>query len=170
MAPRSRQGDAVHDQGHTDAIQLGVTRAGHLELLEGLRAELVGRRRPKQAHGLLKMSKSDALRRVGLKGAVAVIVPVPEVEVVEGLHHGAQEGFTTAAAERRAAQELHAARIRGEPGLVLITGRGWGNKAQKPVLRQHMETWLLGPEGRRHGVRRLRITAKGGALEVELGG
>ncbi len=69
---------------------------------------------------------------------------------------------------RRLAQELHAARVRGEAELVVITGRGLGNLAQKPVLRPRVEAWLRGPEGRRLGVRGAQRVAKGGALLVRL--
>ena len=70
---------------------------------------------------------------------------------------------------RRLAQELHAVRVRGAPGLLVITGRGWGNLEQKPVLRKKVEGWLRGPDGRGYGVRDVRVVAKGGALEVHLG-
>ena len=69
---------------------------------------------------------------------------------------------------RRVAQELHALRVRGGTSLLVVTGRGWGNLAQKPVLLPKVEAWLVGPEGRRLGVKRVAVTAKGGALEVFL--
>lgn len=78
-------------------------------------------------------------------------------------------GLTTAQAERRALQELHAARVRREERVVLITGRGYGNRLQEPVLRRHLEAWLGGPDAQRLGVRSFRVTARGGALEVSLG-
>jgi DNA-nicking Smr family endonuclease len=77
-------------------------------------------------------------------------------------------GFRPAQAERRLAQAIHAARVRGEPGLRVVTGRGWGNLAQEPLLRRRLEAWLAGPEGRRLGVRRVVIAAKGGALDLEI--
>ena len=79
-------------------------------------------------------------------------------------------GHRPEAALRRLAQELHAARVRGERRLRIVTGRGWGNRTQTPVLRPQVETWLRGPEGRRLGVRAFRVVAKGGALELDLEG
>ena len=77
-------------------------------------------------------------------------------------------GLRPEQALRRLAQELHAARVRGEEELLVITGRGWGNAEQKPVLRRRVEEWLRGPEGRRLGVREACVTSKGGALRVLL--
>jgi DNA-nicking Smr family endonuclease len=85
--------------------------------------------------------------------------PLPEVD----LH-----GLRPEAALRRLEQELHAARVRGAPGLVVITGRGLGNLAQEPVLRPRVEAWLRGPDGARFGVRDFRQIHRGGALEVRL--
>lgn len=70
---------------------------------------------------------------------------------------------------RRLAQALHTARVRGEPRLRVITGRGWGNRKQQPVLRQQVEQWLRGPEGQRSGARRWSVVSQGGALDIELG-
>ncbi len=67
------------------------------------------------------------------------------------------------------AQELHTARVRGEAALRLVTGRGWGNLRQQPVLRPQVEEWLRGPEARALGVRGHAVVAKGGALDVRLG-
>lgn len=69
---------------------------------------------------------------------------------------------------RRLGQELHACRLRRMRSLLVITGRGWGNLAQKPVLRPRVEEWLRGPDGQRAGVERIEITALGGALIVWL--
>jgi DNA-nicking Smr family endonuclease len=69
---------------------------------------------------------------------------------------------------RALAQALHAARVRRADSLHVITGRGWGNLAQEPILRRRVEAWLKGPDGRRLGVRAVRVTAKGGALDVDL--
>jgi len=69
---------------------------------------------------------------------------------------------------RRLGQELHACRLRRMKSLLVITGRGWGNLAQKPVLRPRVEEWLRGPDGQRLGVLRIEITAQGGALIVWL--
>jgi DNA-nicking Smr family endonuclease len=76
--------------------------------------------------------------------------------------------LTRAEAERRLARELHAARVRGVRRLLVITGRGWGNRTQEPVLRDHIEGWLAGPEGARNGVRSVRRVRRDGALEVTL--
>ena len=70
---------------------------------------------------------------------------------------------------RKLAQGLHAARVRGERRVLVITGRGWGNIRQEPILRPRVEAWLKGPDGRRFGVLGFTVTAKGGALEVDLG-
>ena len=84
---------------------------------------------------------------------------VPEVD----LH-----GRRPADAERYAALQLHAARVRGDRRVVIVTGRGWGNAQREPVLRTRIERWLAGTEARRLGVRGFRRVAKGGALEVDL--
>jgi len=78
-------------------------------------------------------------------------------------------GLPPEQALRRLAQELHAARVRGARSVLVITGRGWGNLAQKPILRGIVEAWLRGPEAQRLGVRSSRVVAKGGALDVALG-
>ena len=78
-------------------------------------------------------------------------------------------GLRPEEALRRLSQALHAARVGRASRLLVITGRGWGNLRQEPVLRPRVEAWLEGPEGRRQGVRAFRVVAKGGALEVELG-
>jgi DNA-nicking Smr family endonuclease len=78
-------------------------------------------------------------------------------------------GLAPDQALRRLEQALHTARVRGEKQLHVITGRGWGNREQKPVLRMKVEAWLQGPEGRSRGVSRVSVVQKGGALDVELG-
>ena len=78
-------------------------------------------------------------------------------------------GLRPSDAMRRLAQELHAARVRGHEVLRVITGRGWGNLEQKPILRGHIEGWLKSPEARALGVRSFEVVAKGGALDVRLG-
>ncbi|MEM7309802.1 MAG: Smr/MutS family protein [Planctomycetota bacterium] len=78
-------------------------------------------------------------------------------------------GLTPDQALRRVAQGLHAARVRGSRSVRVITGRGWGNRTQTPILRKQVEAWLRGPDGKRMGVRNVRIGAKGGALDVDLG-
>lgn len=89
--------------------------------------------------------------------------PSDEIDTVD-LH-----GLTVERALRRVAQELHAARVRGRTRLLLVTGAGWGNPDQKPVLRPRVEAWLRGPEGRAAGVKDVRRAHKDGALEVLLG-
>ena len=69
---------------------------------------------------------------------------------------------------RRLRQELHAARVRGLERVLVITGRGWGNLEQAPVLRTEVEAWLRGPEARGLGVAGFERTAKGGALLLRL--
>jgi len=88
--------------------------------------------------------------------------PQPAAEI--DLH-----GLRVDQALRRLGQELHACRQRREGRLRVITGRGWGNITQTPVLRHSVETWLKGPEGRRHGVSGFEVVSRGGALDVRLG-
>ena len=77
-------------------------------------------------------------------------------------------GLRPDAALRRVAQEIHAARVRRMSTLKIITGRGWGNLLQQPVLRPKVEQWLQGPEGRRAGVVGFEVADEGGSLVVEL--
>ena len=49
---------------------------------------------------------------------------------------------------RRLAQGIHACRVRRVDRLRIITGRGWGNLRQQPILRPRVEQWLAGPDGR----------------------
>jgi len=77
-------------------------------------------------------------------------------------------GLTVAQALRRVAQELHAARVRGLARVIVITGAGWGNRDQKPVLRPELEAWLRGPAGRAAGVKDVQRTRGDGALELTL--
>lgn len=72
------------------------------------------------------------------------------------------------AALRRLAQELHACRLRGSGEVLVITGRGWGNREQLPILRGKVETWLRGEPGQRAGVLGFEQRARGGALLVRL--
>jgi DNA-nicking Smr family endonuclease len=69
---------------------------------------------------------------------------------------------------RRLSQALHAARVAGAAELSVITGRGWGNRAQEPVLRRKAEAYLRGPEAKRFGVRGVQIESQGGSLRVSL--
>ena len=59
--------------------------------------------------------------------------------------------------------------MRGEGRLVLVTGRGWGNARQEPVLRRQVEQWLQSAPARALGVQGHSVVSKGGALEVRLG-
>lgn len=77
-------------------------------------------------------------------------------------------GLTVAQALRRVAQALHTARVRRLARLLVITGAGWGNADNKPVLRPALETWLRGPEGRALGVKDVQRVHRGGALELRL--
>lgn len=66
-------------------------------------------------------------------------------------------------------RELHSCAARGIDRLLVITGRGAGNRQQMPVLAPAVRRWLTGPEGRRLGVRAVEPRHKGGALFVLLG-
>jgi DNA-nicking Smr family endonuclease len=85
--------------------------------------------------------------------------PLPEVD----LH-----GLRPDDALRRVAREIHASRVRRMDRLKIITGRGWGNLRQEPILRPKVERWLLGPEGRRAGVIGFEVADDGGSLVVEI--
>lgn len=85
--------------------------------------------------------------------------PLPSID----LHR-----MTAADATRALALELHAARVRGIERVVAITGRGYGNRLQEPVLRTKVEAWLGGDEAKRLGVRGYRRVHRDGALEIEL--
>ena len=69
---------------------------------------------------------------------------------------------------RRVAQEIHACRVKLRHSLKIITGRGWGNLKQQPILRPKVERWLQGPDGRRLGVVRFEVADSGGSLIVHL--
>lgn len=88
--------------------------------------------------------------------------PDPPTHVID-LH-----GLDPTSALRKLARELHTARLRGPRKVLVVTGRGWGNRLQKPVLRPRVERWLAGPEGRRAGVEAFRAVRSGGALELDL--
>jgi DNA-nicking Smr family endonuclease len=79
-------------------------------------------------------------------------------------------GLTGEQALRRVAQALHAARVRGHARILVVTGAGWGNAQQQPILRTKVEAWLRGPEARALGVKDVQRVHKGGALDVRLGG
>jgi DNA-nicking Smr family endonuclease len=76
--------------------------------------------------------------------------------------------LTTAEAGRALRRALHAARVRGEAGLVAITGRGFGNREQVPVLRTYVERWLATDEARALGVLRFTRVHRDGAIEIAL--
>ncbi len=78
-------------------------------------------------------------------------------------------GLSPAQALSRLQQGLHEARVLGAGDLLVITGLGWGNPGQEPILRSRVEAWLKGPEGRRAGVRSFQRVSRGGALELRLG-
>ncbi|MCK6448785.1 MAG: Smr/MutS family protein [Planctomycetes bacterium] len=75
---------------------------------------------------------------------------------------------TWAEAERLVRHALHTWRLQGVENAVLVTGRGWGNARQEPVLRTKLERWLETPDARALGVRQWRRVARDGALEVSL--
>ncbi|MCE9596308.1 MAG: Smr/MutS family protein [Planctomycetes bacterium] len=75
---------------------------------------------------------------------------------------------TWAEAERIVRRALHTWRLQGVEVAVLVTGRGYGNAKQEPVLRTKVERWLDTPDARGLGVRSWRRVAKDGALEVTL--
>jgi DNA-nicking Smr family endonuclease len=77
-------------------------------------------------------------------------------------------GLTPAQALRRLRAEVHTCRVRGDGALVVITGQGFGNKLQQPVLRTQVEAWLDGPEAKALGVLSWTRVHRGGALEVQL--
>ncbi len=85
--------------------------------------------------------------------------PPPELD----LH-----GLNPVAALQRLQQFLHATRVQGLLEARVITGRGRGTPKHPPVLRQRVELFLSGPQGRALGVKSSRRIAKGGALELTL--
>jgi DNA-nicking Smr family endonuclease len=85
--------------------------------------------------------------------------PVPTID----LHRR-----TAAEAVRILERELHSARVRGFPAVIVITGRGYGNAEHEPILRGKVERWLATPAARSRGVRSFRRVHKEGALEVRL--
>lgn len=87
----------------------------------------------------------------------------PDPDFVIDLH-----GRRPADALRHLEHELHAARVKRVELVRVVTGRGWGNLDQKPVLRPQVEAWLLAPTGRRLGVESVTVVSNGGALDVRL--
>jgi DNA-nicking Smr family endonuclease len=78
-------------------------------------------------------------------------------------------GLSPEAALRRLEQGLHTARAMGSTEVIVIAGRGIGNRTGRAVLREKVLAWLQSPAGRRLGVRSSTPMAKGGALRVQLG-
>ena len=89
-----------------------------------------------------------------------------EDEVLEVDLHGC----APSAAVRKVERALHSARLRRIGWVRVITGRGLGNKAQKPILREHVAAWLRGDGGRFHGVAdvQVELASGGGSLRVRL--
>lgn len=87
----------------------------------------------------------------------------PEPDARIDLH-----GLAPDAALRALARELHAARLRHLRQVLVITGRGWGNAEQKPILRPKIEAFLRGPDGARYRVAGFTVEPHGGALRVNL--
>lgn len=77
-------------------------------------------------------------------------------------------GLSPDQALRRLSQELHSAKVQGVAQLQIITGRGWGNREQAPILRSKVEIWLGGPNGKRFGVMGFRKSKDGGSLVAQL--
>jgi hypothetical protein len=89
--------------------------------------------------------------------------PPPDPEHSVDLH-----GLRPEQALRRLAQTVHAVRVQGGRELLVVTGRGWGNPLQQPILRTRVEAWVAGPEGQRLRLRVLRTVHQGGALVLGL--
>ena len=77
-------------------------------------------------------------------------------------------GCSRPEAVRRLTRELHACRVRRLSALLVITGQGHGNRDREPVLRDHIEAWLRGPDARGLGILGFERTHRGGALAVRL--
>lgn len=77
-------------------------------------------------------------------------------------------GLRPEAAQARLQQGLHGARIAGHGTVRVITGRGWGNREWKPVLRDRVEAWLRSADAKRYGVQSFQRASRGGALDVRL--
>jgi DNA-nicking Smr family endonuclease len=85
--------------------------------------------------------------------------PGPEID----LH-----GLRPEEALRRLALAVHTARVRGCGALLVVTGRGWGNERNEPVLRTKVEHWTRTPDARERGVLGFERSQKGGALRLRL--
>lgn len=79
-------------------------------------------------------------------------------------------GLPPERALRKLVQDLHAARVRRRTRVLVITGRGLGNRLQQPVLRTRIEQWLRSTDGERAGVLSFTLESRGGALLVRLRG
>ena len=77
-------------------------------------------------------------------------------------------GLAPEQALRALSRGLHAARLRRATSVLVITGKGWGNREQKPILRQKVEAYLRGPDGLRAGVEGFTLESHGGALLVRM--
>jgi DNA-nicking Smr family endonuclease len=77
-------------------------------------------------------------------------------------------GLPPEKALRKLERALHAARVRGQKSILVITGRGLGNTTQTPVLRPKVEAFLRTPAGKRLGVVSFELASRGGALFVSL--
>jgi DNA-nicking Smr family endonuclease len=75
---------------------------------------------------------------------------------------------TWAEAERQVRHALLTWRRRGFELALIVTGRGWGNPRQEPILRTKVERWLDAEEARSLGVKGWRRVSRDGALEVRL--
>lgn len=69
---------------------------------------------------------------------------------------------------RHLERELHAARVRRLPQVLVLPGRGASGRSGKPILRGMVEEWLRGEAARRLGVRGFERRSRGGALLVRL--
>lgn len=69
---------------------------------------------------------------------------------------------------RKLERALHAARVRRQASILVITGRGLGNATQTPVLRAKVEAFLRTQAGARLGVVSFEVASRGGALFVSL--
>lgn len=69
---------------------------------------------------------------------------------------------------RRLELAVHTARVRGSDSLLVVTGRGWGNERNEPVLRTKVEQWTQTTGARERGVLGFERGEKGGAVRLRL--
>jgi DNA-nicking Smr family endonuclease len=156
--------DSVHDQGRGCGRVWMVSGEGiPFSVRRGSRAFVEINRRDRPEYG----SPQE------LRGAKPEKSPVKPLDDTDGETDAEDDtvdlhGLTVEQALRRVAQALHAARVRGRKRLLLITGAGWGNPDQKPVLRPRLEAWLRSPEGRALGVKDVQRAHRDGALQLRL--